>query len=241
MITSIHQPSLFPWLGLLDKIAKSDYFVFLDDVPANKASYQYRNILFCEGSSKFLTLPVDYYLGVRINELQYKDTHWPDQHLDKFKNYYRKAPFFNQIFPTVEKFYRNCENMPPVDFIINSMKFCLEMYEIEIPSIRSSELKYSGHKGDLVLDICLKVNSDIYLSGRGAKDYLDSEMIKRFQENHIHIVWHTFEHPVYTQSKNHPFLSGLSSLDLLFFEGIENAKKIFYDNKLNNGNRLNTH
>src|SRR5262245_12377367 len=66
MRVSIHQPSYWPWLGQLAKIAKSDRYVFLDSVDAARDDFQYRNLFFCNGQAKFLTLPVNYRMSMPI-------------------------------------------------------------------------------------------------------------------------------------------------------------------------------
>jgi len=35
-VVAIHQPNFFPWLGYFDKMARSQCFVFLDDVQIQK-------------------------------------------------------------------------------------------------------------------------------------------------------------------------------------------------------------
>ena len=45
MITSISQPTLFPWIGYFNIIKNSDVFVFLDTVKFEKHSWQMRNKL----------------------------------------------------------------------------------------------------------------------------------------------------------------------------------------------------
>lgn len=231
MITSIHQPSFFPWLGLLDKIAKSEQFIFLDDVQANKAAYQYRNTFYCNGEAKFLGLPVDYRLGVKLCDLHYKNNLWRQEHLNKLRNYYGKAPFFSEIFPLVERLYHDKGGEEkPVDFIIHSMVFVFDLFGIKVLTKRSSEISSPKVKGELVLDLCQKTATSIYLSGQGAKQYMNGNILTEFQNKEIQIRWHYFKHPVYHQSNRYPFLEGLSALDLLFFEGIERANKLFWSN-----------
>ena len=46
MKVTIYQPTYWPWLGLLDKISKSELFVILDSVNVSKGSFQYRNKFF---------------------------------------------------------------------------------------------------------------------------------------------------------------------------------------------------
>ena len=234
MITSIHQPSFFPWLGLLDKIAKSNTFVFLNDVPANKASYQYRNIFYCAGDSKFLSLPVDYRLGMKINDLRFKNDIWRIDHLNKIKNYYAKAPFFDEIFPLVFDLYSNDVNLTPYEFIKSTMKLMLDLYGINVDLVESSTLSCSETKGDLVLEICRKTNTRTYLSGKGALNYMSSELLERFEFHGIGIEWQVFKHPIYNQVNNIQFVEGLAALDMLFFCGLDKAKSIFWSNVKSN-------
>lgn len=230
IVASIHQPSYWPWLGLLNKIACTNLFVILDNVAANKESYQYRNIFFCNGMSKTLVLPVDYQLGKRINELKLKSNSWIDDHLNKLKNYYQKAPYFNEIFPKLEESYeefRNIENASSI--IIRTMKLSFEFFAISIDTITSSELSTNLSKGKLVLEICQKIGADVYLAGQGSREYMQ-EVLSDFKESNIIVNWHNFVHPIYSQHNKYPFVSGLSGLDVLFFNGIENARNIFWAN-----------
>ncbi|MFQ5693753.1 MAG: WbqC family protein, partial [Nitrospinota bacterium] len=43
MILAAHQPQYLPWLGYLDKVAKADVFLVLDDVQYKKNEWQNRN------------------------------------------------------------------------------------------------------------------------------------------------------------------------------------------------------
>ena len=228
MITSIHQPSFFPWLGLIDKIARSNYLVLLNDVAANKASYQYRNIFYCNGEPKFLNLPVNYNLGVTLNNLKFKNSEWADDHLNKIKNYYLKAPYFNEIYPLVEEFYLQNKNNSPYEVISKSMFFLFDIFNIKVEIIESINLNCIEKKGDLVLEICEKLNVKNYISGKGAKAYMDNLILKKFEQKNINIIWQEFKHPKYIQNPKKEFIEGLSSLDLLFFLGIENSNLLFW-------------
>ena len=45
MIVAAHQPHYLPWLGYLDKVAKSDVFVVMDDLQYEAQNFQNRNRL----------------------------------------------------------------------------------------------------------------------------------------------------------------------------------------------------
>lgn len=230
-IVAIHQPSYFPWLGLIDKIAKSDYFVFLDHVSLNKGSNQYRNTFFCDGKPVYLTLPVNYNMGKPIIDLHFKNFNWADDHLNKLQNYYKKAKYFDELFPYLRSFFAENRLFTPADVIINSMHLTFQLFGIRKPDfIRSSMLDCEENKGELVLEICKKIGAEYYLSGNGAKSYLDDTLLQKFNSYGIKIIWQAFNHPAYEQNPRYPFLAGLSSLDILFFNGIEKSRLIFWNN-----------
>lgn len=223
---AIHQPGYFPWLGYMQKVARSERFVVLDDVPANKAAYQYRNTFYCNGTAKFLTLPVEYRCGVRLNQLDFKRHDWREEHLDKLFNYYRKAPAFNEVFPLVERVIVNSDGSKPIDVMTASMRFLFDLFNLERDILTSSSLAKEGHKGELVLSICQILGAETYVSGKGALEYIDEVVLREFVNAGIDIEWLEFKHPVYPQVEGRPFVAGLSSVDLLFFCGVDASRLI---------------
>ena len=229
MKLSIHQPSYFPWIGLLDKIAKSDTFILLDDVQVVKGTYQYRNQFYCNGDAKILTLPIDYHLGVDFNKLEFKNNEWGAKHLDTLRNYYLKTPFSIEVYKDLELLYKEFENKPPIQVLDLSMRFCLRKLNINVDFLYSSRIGYQGKKGEMVLDLCTKTGATQYLAGRGSYDYMQ-DIVPSFKDHNIEIVWHKFAHPVYPQMGNKPFVEGLSVLDLFFFMGYSASSEIFMTN-----------
>ena len=121
-IVSIHQPSYWPWLGLLDKIAKTNTFILLDDSQVVKGTFQYRNIFFCNGDAKFITIPLYLKLGMNFNEITFRNSEWKNDHLNKLHNYYLKTPFFEHVFSDLEKFYEQ-DFIKPIDLLRETMLF----------------------------------------------------------------------------------------------------------------------
>src|SRR5579863_9613595 len=104
MILSIHQPSYFPWLGLLDKVGKSDVFMLMDEVQLSDSLYQHRNLfLTAEGVPKFLTIPLvkKGYLSRSFRDLKIASLDWRTRHFDFIWNSYRRHPFAHEIMPGV--------------------------------------------------------------------------------------------------------------------------------------------
>lgn len=225
----IHQPSYFPWLGLLDKIAQTDIYVLLDDVQVNKDALQYRNIFFCNGQQKHITLAVNYRLGITFDELEFKNDSWAQQHLNLFKNYYLKAPFFKEVMADLEAEFAIFQSLTPIEVLQRTIAFCMQKLNIKTQIQKSSEIGYQGKKGEMVLEICKATNANIYLAGKGSYDYMQ-KILPEFDMEGIEVKWQNFHHPEYKQHPKFEFISGLSTLDLFFFQGYENAKTIFWNN-----------
>ena len=67
----------------------------------------------------------------------------------------------------------------------------------------------------MLLQICQKLNADVYLSGISGKDYLEES---RFTEQGIKVIYQEFYHPIYKQVYE-PFMPCMSIIDLLFNHG----------------------
>lgn len=226
MIVSIHQPSYFPWLGLLHKIARSDKYIVMDEVQLNDAAYQHRNLfLSSDGKAKYLTIPFSKkgYLQRTFRELEIADASWRDRHLNFIGNSYRKHPYFKAIFPTVEQFFA-CEYERLIDAVVASMRISMELFGIQIETVFQSNVEYdrSLKKGDLVLGLLRGSGADVYLSGVGAQEYLDENAFT----GGLSLRYDVFNHPAYLQKNALNFVSGLSCLDVLFNLGEDASRSL---------------
>lgn len=227
MIVSIHQPSYFPWIGLLDKINKSDVYVYLDTVQLTDSGYQNRNIfLDNQFKEQLLTIPINKknYINKKIVELELNNKLWQKKH-NKFIYFnYKKHPFFDEIYPFVNCFY-NSEYNTLSDVLFESMKLIIDLIGIETTIIKASELELNQtlRKEEMLFDILSITNASIYLSGIGAKSYQKNE---NFEEKNIKLIYQKISPPAYSQYKNDNFIYGLSSLDMLFNIGIKQSTQL---------------
>ncbi len=231
-MVSIHQPSYFPWLGLLDKINKSKEFILLDSVQLSDSTYQNRNI-FLDNSQKehLLTIAINKknYQEKDFSELTINNNIWQKKH-QKFIMYnYKKHPYFDEIYPLLETFYKN-DYEYLIDPLFESMKLSMKIFGINVKIQKSSSLNLSKEntKDKLVLDILEKVHAKEYLSGQGAKNYQDDS---KFKDKNIILHYQEFKHPVYPQYKKSDFHSGLSCLDAAFNLGISDCRKLLKEIK----------
>lgn len=233
MRAAIHQPHYFPWIGYFDKMAKADVFVLLDQVQFEKGSQMIRNrVLAPTGEIKFLTISGDTkdFLNREYRELAVKDVpDWTTRQMNAIKSYYRKVPGAKEMLPLLEEFFQRSDSTI-CQWVCGSIELVRRLLDIRTPLIYQSEIDYDrqNRKSDLVYAVCKSIGADTYFSGRGASaEYLDRE---KFAENGVRIVFQDFTHPVYPQCNSKEFVPGISVLDMLFNCGIEESRRIFWEN-----------
>jgi hypothetical protein len=226
MVLSIHQPSYFPWLGLLDKISKSDVYLVMDDVQLADRAYQHRNLfLSADGKTIFLTIPFvrKGYRSLRFRELQIAREDWRGLHLNFIRNTYRTHPYTHEIMPYVEAYY-STHHASLCDAVVASMRLSLQLFGIDTRMIFQSAVDHdrSLQRGELILALARACGADCYLSGTGAQAYLDESAFR----DGITLRYNPFAHPRYLQKGRSEFEPGLSCLDALFNLGIDGCRNL---------------
>lgn len=213
MVVAAHQIHFMPGLRYFSKMKNCDIFVYLDDVQFVKREFQNRNRIRTKNGWQYLTLPV--MTRGRFNQLikdvEINNTYnWREEHLKAIEINYRKAAFFNEYFPKICEIYSK-EYRYLVDISLSLIDFFRKELSINTKTILSSSLKIDKKSTQRIVEICKALNADTYLSGIGAKDYLDE---KAFIENNINLIWQNFVVKPYPQVFD-GFVENLSILDLL--------------------------
>jgi len=228
-IVSIHQPSYFPWFGLLDKIIKSDIFIILDNVQFNKRAFQHRTLYSnSSGKPSYLTLPVDaknhqknkilinqVLLKNSYKEVLLKHKHILKQRYGKFYGFKKYEAIINNI---LEKDYKYL-----IEIVMETFFFTLKIYDVKTKIIFASELNVEGTKSELMLNLTKAVGGNVYLSGQGAKAYMNDEL---FYQEGIKVIYQDFIHIEFDQKLKKDFQPGCMSIELPFL--YSNFKEIFF-------------
>jgi len=231
MKVAIHQPHYFPWEGYLKKIMAVDRFILMDEVQLTDSSPMYRHsMLAINGESKYITIPFDKkdykrkpYKEIRINA----QIDWQKNHYNFMKENYGKSPYFEEVMsaihPVLSKKYDFL-----CDVTIDSVGLLAKLFDIKTELLLMSSLNYpkESKKNQLVLDLCLSADADYYLSGKGAKKYME---LTPFTEKGIQVEFQNFIQAPYPQHSSSTFVGGLTILDMLFSIGIDSTKRRLYD------------
>lgn len=223
-IITIHQPNYIPWIGYFHKIFISDVFVFLDSTQYSPGTFINRSFISQGQNSLKLIIPayVPTHLSP-ISDVIIDTKDFARKHLTSLKQTYFKSRFYKEIFNVIQPSYE-IGKISLAEFNIRLITDIVNYLEFEIRLIRSSSLDIHTKKNNLLIDITKVCGGNVYISGNGAKNYIEGHE-KKYSKNGIRLAYQNFVHPEYNQLKK-SFLPGLSILDLLFNKGKESSEII---------------
>lgn len=216
-IVTIHQPYFMPWLGFFDKISKADIYIVFDTAscPSKNTSMLNRNKIKMLSGQALLTVPVHSSIHMSINQAAIDNSQdWREDHLKTLFFNYKKAKNFTKIYKLIEKVYQK-KHKKISDLNLDLIQKFMPLLGVKTKIVLASNLKAQGSRNDLLIDLIQKINGDTYLSGLGAKNYMD---LRKFKKAGIEVVWQDFQPPEYKQLWG-DFIPNLSALDYLFCDG----------------------
>lgn len=218
----ILQPTFIPWMGFFDLIDQADVVIILDDVQFSKQSWQQRNRLRTSEGLGILSVPVksagrSHQL---INEVELANEGVVEKLLRSIQGYCARAPFFRDLFPGFSAAMRSgAASGHLAELNIALIKWIMNFMGLEVPLLRSSDLRVQGKRGEYVAALCEAVGANRYLSPAGAESYLIEDR-DAFDRRGISVCLHVYAHPEYRQCFK-PFDPYASVIDLIFNTGPE--------------------
>lgn len=206
-----HQPNYLPWLGYFHKIAECDVFVFLDDVEYSSGAWINRNRIKTPDGWTWLTVPVSGNSGeIRSIEIAETDD-WADEHAKSLRFNYGKAPHYDELADlfatTYDREWRRLQALNT--HLIREIADCIGL---DCEFVSSSEFGIDATDSERILGLCRELDADRYLSGTGAKSYMDEDA---FHAAGVDVTYQSIEYPTYTQRFD-DFVPELSIVDPLF-------------------------
>ncbi|HVJ42755.1 MAG TPA: WbqC family protein [Dongiaceae bacterium] len=178
----ISQPMLFPWIGMLEQIRLADKYVHYGDVQFSKGSFVNRVQVKTRQGRNWLTVPLrDLSIGQHIDAVKIDDRKaWRNQHLELLKQAYATAPYRDEMLDLVRGVYQ--QSYETIGAVSRASLLALCGY-FDLRSDRqffeSHVLEIGGESSQRVLDIVAKLQGTRYITGWGARNYLDHELFER--------------------------------------------------------------
>ena len=226
MIVSVHQPHFLPWLGYLNKVLRSDVFVWLDTVQYRKNYFQNRTVIRTRrGDELWLTLPVHAPFGTTIDRVTVTDPKWRDRLTKTVEQNYGRAPYFRVCWPVIARALEGASDaLTDIDFrAFDGILRLLDARDVRVVHVKELGVT-SEEPTERLVEACRAVGGKTYISGKGGKNYLRTEA---FEKAGIGIAWQKFDPAGVPYPQTGPgFVAGLSVVDCLFNVGPEEAGRL---------------
>lgn len=220
MKLGIMQPYFFPYIGYWQLIKAVDTYVIYDDVNFIKGGWINRNQILMNGQAHWINLKLDGASPNKlINQIQVSgDTIYLRKLLKTIEENYKKAPFFNEVYPVIDSILNQDERNLAYYLEYAIRKVC-DYLKINTALILSSSVnKNNALKGqDKVIEICKVLGADEYLNAIGGQalyayeDFLSCNVKLRFFKTG------TVEYKQF----NNEFIPNLSIIDVMMFNSVE--------------------
>tara|TARA_B110000483_G_scaffold58487_1_gene73058 strand:- start:4876 stop:5559 length:684 start_codon:yes stop_codon:yes gene_type:complete len=207
----------FPWSGLLEQIRLCDNFVFYDDAQYARGFFNRVQIKSRNGVS-WLSVPLKgQHRGQLINEVRIsEDPYWRRKHRESFRHQYSEAPNLCDALGVLDEVYsEDCSTL--ADLARSSTMSLVKYFGLDAGRsfCDSSSIPTNAKSTQRLVDICLKLKTRKYLTGHGARNYLEHEL---FEENDMDVCYIEYGCPPREQLHG-DFTPYVSALDLVANHG----------------------
>ena len=220
----VSQPMYFPWIGLLEQIRLADIFVHYEDVQFVRGFFNRVQIKTSNGV-KWMTVPLrEYHRGQKISEvLIYDRQNWRTKHQGALRHAYQKAPFVSEMLALVERVFSL--SVPTLGALSSASVMALVDYfglREGRQFLSSVDIGVGGTGSQRLRDITASLGARTYLTGHGARNYLDHES---FCNSAIAVEYMDYKCIPYPQLHGlfTPYVSGL---DLVANCGVDGVLRI---------------
>lgn len=221
MSISIMQPYIFPYIGYYQLIYATDTFVFYDDVNFINRGWINRNRILVNGKDSMFTISCkDASQNKLIKDIEVlHDPKALGKTLATIEMAYKKAPFFADAYPVIQKTLTIDEGTSVAAVAYNSVVNVCDhiglkrIFKVSSKEYNNQDLK----KADRLIDICHIEGQQHYINASGGKEIYTKEY---YGEKGVKLDFLLTGKYVYPQFKNE-FVPWLSMIDVLMFNSKE--------------------
>ena len=229
MKLAIMQPYFLPYLGYFSLIKHTDEFILLDTVQFIRHGWIERNrILKPSDGWQYIMVPLKKHSretlikDIEINN----DQQWKEKILAQLQHYKKQAPYFSNVIDILNEIFSK-EYATIVDLNLASLKTVCNYLGINTPiqvfSLMNIDIEPANAPDEWALNICKALgNVDEYWNPPGGQSFFDR---KKYENAGINLKFHSAILTDYDQKRN-VFEPGLSILDVMMFNSIEEINKM---------------
>lgn len=229
MKLGIMQPYFFPYLGYFSLIKHTDEFILLDTVQFIRHGWIERNrILKPSNGWQYIMVPLKKHSReTLIKDIEIiNDQPWKEKILAQLQHYRKQAPYFSNVIGILNEIFSK-EYVSIVDLNLSSLKIICNYLGIntliQVFSRMYIKIKPVNAPDEWALNICkAQDNVDEYWNPPGGQSFFDR---KKYENAGINLKFHSILFTQYNQKRNE-FIPGLSILDVMMFNSVEEINKM---------------
>jgi hypothetical protein len=176
----VSQPTFLPWIGLFEQIRLADVFIHYDDVqlPQGRSFISRVQIKTSNGVS-WLTAPIDHARSGKLisDVILVSHEDWRATHLKTLRHTYARTPHFDLMFELAERIFGFVTDHLS-EFNINAIEKMSQWLGLSPKFLRSSSTGVEGSSTERLLGLCRYAGCDTYVTGHGALEYLDHQLLE---------------------------------------------------------------
>ncbi len=230
MKLAIMQPYLFPYIGYFQMVNAVDKFILYDDVNFIKRGWINRNNILINNKKSLFTLNLSAVSQNKlINEIS---VNYNDKLLKSIEQSYKKAPFFAHVMPIIQYVFNDINAETRISEISGKSIISISNYLGINTEFEYSSKCYSNTNGldraQRLIEICKYNSADTYINAAGGKELYNKE---EFNKENIKLLFIQSRIDGYKQF-NSEFVTGLSMIDVLMFNSVEEVNKMLKNYEL---------
>jgi hypothetical protein len=226
MKVAIMQPYFFPYIGYFSLIKQTDLFILLDEVQFMRHGWIERNRILKQNDGwLYIKVPlVKESSYCKISSIKIDNTQdWKNKIRSQLQPYKKVAKYYTEVKNIVEEIFENEYDSITQLNLLSTKRIC-DYLNISTPidSFSDSNIEIQAPKApdEWALNICTSLkNVSEYWNPIGGKEFFD---VKKYKDANIQVKFLKHHLPEYSQNRG-TFLPGLSIIDVLMFNSVEDA------------------
>ena len=203
MIVAAHQPHYLPWLGYLDKIAKADLFVVMDDLQYEAQNFQNRQRVKLNDGAGVADGAARARRAGRSRSATSASTTAASREAAlaapplaaRSRSHYRRAPYFARYADELREVYTR-PGTRLVELDLHMLELARALVRHHAADRARVVAGAAGQKTDRSSTVHEGRRARVLSGGGGSTGYLDVEQLGRAG---VGVIWQQFEHPRYPQ------------------------------------------
>lgn len=225
------QPYLFPYINYFQLISRSDIFISYNSADFIQRGWVNRNKILISHLPEYFTVPVKKSsLGTPISEISISDyIVWKDKFLKTLYLYYKKAPFFNDVYNLIENILNNKNYTKISNLALDSIIEISKYLNFNTSFVETSEIEFGSNLNKYQkLEFLIEYfNASEIILPTGSKELYNEWCPKNCLKTTIIPI-----DLKYNQNQRE-FVNNLSIIDVLMFNDLDGIKELLKGIPLN--------